>query len=157
MADCAECRRDAVAVAMVLRSVRRRRIMLVATPLAAAAILLMVLLPTRRPSEDASPLRPGSPRESAATIRVWSPPDEPTSSTALRLIWAATGSGTLYRLTVTDPSGGVVWSRQTTDTIAVLPDTVSLRPGARYHWYVDALLVNGQRATTGLRDFTVAP
>ncbi|MBM4188057.1 MAG: zf-HC2 domain-containing protein [Gemmatimonadetes bacterium] len=157
LADCAECRRDAVAVTLVLRSDRRRRVLRVAAPLAAAAALLFVLLPPKPGPEETPRFRPGSPREAATVIPVWSPTTAATPGSDRRLIWGSAGPGTLYRLTVTDSSGGVVWTHQLVDTIAAIPDSASIRAGARYHWYVDALLVNGERATTGLRDRRLAP
>ena len=162
LAECADCRRDAVAVGLALGRERRRRRWLVGGPigaLAAAAIAgLYVMGATRGVGTLDDQLRPGDPREGVASIAAWSPlPEQAVRRDALRFVWGADGSGALYRLTVTDGAGATLWSGTTGDTVTTLPDSVRFAPDGRYHWYVDVLLSDGTRATTGLREFRISP
>jgi anti-sigma factor RsiW len=161
LADCAECRREVIVASRALRRERRRARWLAGAPLmAAAAVLLVVVWGRRSPAiESADPrLRPVSGSEGVARIEAWSPPaDAPVAPDSLRFVWGADGPDALYRLTVADVAGTVVWSLQTGDTTALMPGSVRLQPGGRYLWYVDVQLVSGERATTGVRALRIAP
>jgi len=52
--------------------------------------------------------------------------------------WAAVPAADLYRVTLYDAAGDVVWQGDTRDTHVALPDTVQLDPGALYLWQVEA-------------------
>jgi len=52
-------------------------------------------------------------------------------------------------------SGERLWSTETGDTIALLPDDVHLAAAASYFWYVDALTGDGTARTSGARRFSV--
>jgi hypothetical protein len=71
-------------------------------------------------------------------------------------VWHAAATGASYQLTLTDAEGSVVWTLATTDTMAMLPDTVTLAHASLYHWYVDGLLEDGRRASSGVHSFTTA-
>lgn len=157
LADCAECRQDVTVAALVLGGERRRRFWRTAAPLAAAAVVVVALLPRGEPAATPERYRPGAPREGVTTIRAWTPESGPKPRDSLRFVWGPVGASTLYRVTITDAGGGIAWTASTEDTVAGMPDSVRLEPGRRYHWYVDALLADGQRATTGLRDFQISP
>jgi hypothetical protein len=51
----------------------------------------------------------------------------------------------------------VIWNQVTTDTVLVLPLAISLARNASYCWYVDALQSSGESATSGAREFRLAP
>ncbi len=72
----------------------------------------------------------------------------------LTFVWGPAGAGASYQLTLTNDEGGVLWELDTTDTIASLPDTIELEPGAVHYWYVDALLEDGSHASSGVHSFT---
>jgi hypothetical protein len=74
----------------------------------------------------------------------------------LRFVWSAVPGAESYRLTVSGEDARTVWSSSGTDTLAALPDSVTLRPNERYHWVADALLSDGSTRSTGLREFDVA-
>jgi hypothetical protein len=155
LADCADCRRDATATSILLGAEKRSRFWRVAVPLAAAALVTVVILPRDEPPPDA--YRPGRAREGVMAIQSWAPDERAAPGDSLRFVWGPVGTSTLYRLTVTDDAGGITWTASVEDTAVTVPNDVRLEPGRRYHWYVDALLANGQRATTGLRDFQISP
>jgi anti-sigma factor RsiW len=161
LADCRQCRQEAIAARRLLLGERRHRRTVVGVPILALAATIAGLYFIGAPPQDRTPdnqLRPGGVREGLATIPAWRPEtDRPGGRDSLQFVWGADGAGALYRLTVTDEAGATLWNGATSDTVALLPDSVRLVPGARYHWFVDALLADGQRATTGLREFRVAP
>jgi hypothetical protein len=160
-ADCEECRREIAEVSQVLRRLRRTPTWRTWVPVAAAAAIIALLLV--RPlwietGPDSTPRFRGpesAGREGTVAIRVLEPRDESTlRSTAIAFVWHAGGAGASYQLTLTDDVGGVVWMLATTDTVALLPDTVSLLPASLYHWYVDGLLEDGRHASSGVHSFT---
>ena len=56
-----------------------------------------------------------------------------------------------YAITVQDTDGRIRWSARTTDTAAVLPDSVAIAAGSVVHWYVDGLRADGRSVGTGLQ------
>lgn len=165
LAECAECRREVLEVTRVLRSRYRIR-PYVAGGLAAAAAVATLLLVNPRPGREESV---GSERvvrssgrgvtgESSIGISVISPQDgSEISSKILSFHWKSLGTDVLYRVILTDQNGADVWTIDTPDTGLTLPASIALMPGRRYFWYVDALLPDGQTATTGVHGFTVKP
>ena len=71
--------------------------------------------------------------------------------------WRGTGSGTEYTFTVTGTTGRIVLERSTVDTTLVVPVVPALTRGSTYFWYVDAVLINGEPATTGTHRFLISP
>ena len=61
-----------------------------------------------------------------------------------------------YRGTLFDASGVVVWRTETGDTVAALPDSVRLEPGATYLWRVDARVDVDRWVQSEMLQFTVA-
>lgn len=160
-AACAECRNEIAEVAATLRRHHAAKKWRVVVPVAAAAaaVALLIVNPF---SLETGPERTGrfrgpevtADREGAVEIRVLEPPtDSAVRTMGVAFAWHAGGVGASYQLTVTNDEGGVVWSFATTDTVASLPDTIELEPGATYYWYVDGLLEDGQHATSGVRSF----
>jgi hypothetical protein len=75
----------------------------------------------------------------------------------IEFVWEAVESNATYRFTLTDEGGDPLWTAETTETAVTLPGEVSLEPGGRFFWFVDALLADGGSATTGIQNFTVRP
>ncbi len=82
---------------------------------------------------------------------------QPVPADSVVFVWRRAGAEASYRLTVTDPAGGQMWTTATADTVAPLPASVRLARGQAYFWYVDALLPTGESATTGVQEFRTAP
>lgn len=156
---CPACRSDLQAVTSVLRSRRRTKWVRLGLPSAAvAAAVLLVLARGREASlepvlRDTQPIAADAGRFEAvfpgSTIPV------PIDSVVFRWRSASPDRGTLYRLTLTDERGDVLWTTETRDTTAVPEGTGRLSSGLRYLWYVDALLPGAVTATTGIRDFRI--
>jgi hypothetical protein len=160
LAGCPECRADLANVTDLLRRRRRRRRVLVAIPLATAATLLLVF----RIDNPGSPLPDRFRADSVdAGVDIVSPPEGATVGTGSVSFRWRTPSGTpplapvLYRITVTDDRGGLIWKSESRDTGIVLPDTVILTRDRTFLWYVDALLPGARAASTGIHAFRVAP
>lgn len=163
LADCHQCTAELLAVGRVLRSHRGRRWWYVGPPLAAAAaaaaILFLVVNPISRPEAGGPPLRGvGEPaRAGALQVSAILPlSGGVVQRGALTFVWGAAAPDARYHVTLTDALANEIWSGDTSDTLLVLPESVSLDPGATYLWYVDALLLDGQSATTRAQSFTVA-
>lgn len=164
LADCAACRREASAIALHFRSDgRRRRLRQVAAPMAAIAAVLAIVL-VARPAEPGAPaalaFRPSGDPDAQAlrVLPVVAPVDGGVldASPAIHFTWHADGPDAMYRFTLADDAGEQLWKATVADTVLTLPDSVSLVPGGRYLWYVDVLLMDGQKATTGVRGFEIA-
>lgn len=145
LAECAACRQEFREVsALMSRSARPRRLLVGAGILAAAASLFLFLRPS-----VVDPLRGGGP---PPAIAVYGPTGD-ASLASLRFVWAAAPGAAGYRLTVSGGNGIPVWSGSVTDTVFVLPDSISLGVDQPYVWIVDALLADGSARSTGLHEF----
>lgn len=119
--------------------------------LAAAAVLLLAagtaLVVRSGPWRSApDPLR-GEERE----LGLIAPAEDPIAEAAVRFTWHAAAAGAAYRLELWD-SGGVARFRSSTqDTSLALPDSVSLRPGATYSWWITASLPDGRQVASSIR------
>ena len=164
LADCSECRAEMTELTDLLHAHgRRKRWALAGSGVAAAVavILLFIASPlSREAPEQVRAIR--SPegaalREAVPTISVAAPaPDATVEQTALVFTWRPVGEGSVYRLAVTDEGGDPVWHGETYDTTALFPSDVVLEKDRIYLWYVDALLADGQTATTGVLRFRTA-
>lgn len=158
---CPECRSEVASAAELVHSHRRRRRLATVVPAlgVAAAIILIFGLP--RPSETPSAsafrgVEEQAEREGVATIEVIGPRDGAVlAPNALVLHWRPIDGRPLYRVTVTDEDGAPVWTSTTEETRARPPESLRLRPGGSYFWYVDAIQEDGRSATTGVRRFTI--
>ncbi len=152
---CAECRAEVVAVGRLARSFRQRRRWVLAPLAAAAAMLLLTLVPWGRISERSTPIL----REPAITTTPAPTPIRPLGAvTALPpLSWTGVPHADRYRVTVFDTNGSLVWETQTPDTAAVVPSTITLRPGVPYFWKVAARTGWDRWVASDLTTFTVGP
>ena len=76
--------------------------------------------------------------------------------TADKLIWSGVSQADGYRPTLFDGNGSVIWKSQTSDTVAALPHSVTLRRGLPYYWKVEARTGSEGWVTSELVEFTVA-
>jgi len=156
LAACTECRAEVVAVGRLARSFRNRRRWVVSAPLAAAAaVLLLTFVPWGRISERTTPIL----REPAITTTAAPTPIVPLGAVAALplLTWTGVPHADRYRVTVFDTNGSLVWETQTPDTAAVVPSTITLRPGVPYFWKVAARTGWDRWVASDLTTFTVRP
>ena len=163
LVECAQCRRDVVDGERVLRAApgrrasARRPLTLLAT-LAAAAAIVFTILPRDEPNDGRSVERALDvlvATDTPAIVVV-----EPTDSAQLAVapatfVWRPAPDVSLYRFTLTDEQGRVLWSTSTRDTLLAPPDSLQVPPSARYFWYVDALRADGGTVSSGVRAFRV--
>jgi hypothetical protein len=158
LAECAECRSEAVEVTRVLQSKPRDRRWWMIGAAAAAVLLFALVQPlTRSDSPRPDSLR-ATDRPSAVDRRAGVATVAPSvgalvDPSSVVFAWRSAGVEVLYRLAVTDAEGTAVWTDSTSDTVLALPRTVALRRGQTYYWYVDALHRDGSSATTGVHRF----
>ncbi|MCL7979802.1 MAG: zf-HC2 domain-containing protein [marine benthic group bacterium] len=164
LADCDRCREELVAVRRLLHGEtaehsqprRRRTIPFLAGAAAVAAALLLVLVPGAR---DEAPRTRSAPEADAAVMPlvVVEPGTDGIQPEGPIFTWRTAGPDAQYTLTLTDDAGSLLWRSSTADTALRLPDDVPLAPGRTYFWTVDALLSDGETATSGLQGFETAP
>ena len=160
LASCDECRREVVEVSRTLRSSRNRKPWVALGTLAAAASIVGVLLLAPGARELGSPEAAAVRADGGALVDEGIPEIEVVSPTnAARIaresplfVWKSNANLAIYRFTLTDESGDVLWSESTTDTVLSLTSEVILQPSTTYFWHVDALLGDGSSATTGFHE-----
>jgi len=137
LADCDACRAEVIEVARLLRTQPRRRSWYVPIGAAAAAAAVLLLV-WPRPAEE--PGLPPNYREPVVTTTVAPSVIAPRGATigAPKFVWTGVPHADRYRLTVFDDTGRVAWQTQTSDTAAVLPESIRLQEGASYFWKVEA-------------------
>lgn len=165
LVECARCREEAIHVGRLTgtgngNGKQRKRLVYWVAPAAAAAVVAALLLLGPGAEEVARPeapiLRADDPGVTA--IAVVSPrAGASLSSDSVVFVWREVESGVVYRLTLMDQEGVVLWKETVEDTTVALSADVELRPGARYYWYVDALLELARTATSGVQEFTISP
>lgn len=161
LAECTDCCEELVALEQTIRTLPRRRrgrvvIPLVALGAAAALAGLIVLRPSDTSVEppEGTPIVQRSQPEARSSIAIL----EPESGAVVEagevvLRWAPIEPDARYLVTVTTSDGDSVWALMTPDSAAAIP--VALDPGGEYLWYVDALLPNGETATSGIHHFRI--
>jgi hypothetical protein len=137
-AECDLCRAELIETASLLRtrpSVRRWYLPAGVAAAAAAGVMLVLWTQPAGGPEGSSGYR-----EPVVTTAVAPAIVAPrgAATAAHRLVWTAVPRADRYRLTLFDETGSVVWETQTTDTAALLPDSVRLRTGTSYLWKVEA-------------------
>ena len=155
LAICAECRAEVAEVSQIVRTMpgRRRPSWRVLVPLAAAAVLIVMwVAPLRGPRPPAAVHR-----DETVTTTVAPRPNAPAGmvdrATALR--WTGVPGAMRYRVRLFAADGTMVWERETTDTIAALPDSVVPRAGVAHYWKVEAHTGFDRWVASELTEFTV--
>jgi len=155
LTHCVECRDQATGAATLLRGdARRRRWVAGGVAVAAAAVIvLFVSLPVEQDGPVPDVMRDGPSVEGLASVEAVQPdPDQPVHPDSVAFAWRTVASDALYQLSVTDGAGGAVWETTTAET-AVHPPADTFESDQRYLWYVDALLPDGNVASTGVKEF----
>jgi hypothetical protein len=165
LVECGACRSEVMEGERVLRGAPSRRVtarrplVLLASfaTLAAAAGVLFTVLPRRGASDERFVERsPDAPAGRVTPISV----DEPQDSARLTaapatFVWRRAPGVSLYKFTLTDEQGHVLWSASTRDSLLASPASLVIPSSARYYWYVDALRADGSTASSGVHDFHV--
>ena len=158
VAWCPDCRAQLTAASAVIRrraAVRKRWATLAPVAAAAAAIVLLVVSPEGWPGAGGAPAHRDAPSTSATAPIPITPRGAVAAAEAL--VWHRLERADRYLGTLFDASGVVVWRAETGDTVAALPDSVRLEPGAAYLWRVDARVGIDRWVQSQLLQFTVAP
>jgi hypothetical protein len=157
--SCEECRdevMDASRIASTLPA--RHRWWAPVTGVAIAASLLVFLfLPrvgTRATSPEVHVLRGDNAAADSARVPTLVTPRDAVDR-ADRMVWSRVAGALSYRVRLFDDNSRVLWSDLTKDTVAVLPDSVRLRPRLTYFWTVDANTGFQHRASSDLVAFTI--
>jgi len=161
LASCDVCRREVVEVSRTLNPKTDRRPWYALGAVAAAASIVGILLLAPGTggisSGEESTVRTGGQivlDEGVPGIEVVSPTDAAVISRGSPLfVWRSGVESAVYRFTLTDENGDVLWTESTPDSLLSLTSEVILRAGATYYWFVDALLDDGGSATTGFHEF----
>jgi hypothetical protein len=153
--DCVACRQELIEVARVLRPRRRRviRYTYVGACAAAAAAVVVFVWPKSR----SEAVRSSDYREPVVSTTLAPVPVSPRGASAApsHLVWTAVAGVRLYELTLYDERGQVLWETESSDTVASLPDSIRLKPGASYFWRVEARTAWRRQAASDLTEFSV--
>ena len=161
--ECSDCRREVLEGERMLREAPRPgtsmrwRIGVLGT-LAVAAVALFTVLPRGGSDvERATERGPGTPVGVAApAIAVVDPADAASlAGPPSAFVWRPASGVSLYKLTVTDEQGHIVWTASTRDTLVRPPASLGSTASVRYFWYVDALRADGGAVTSGVHDFSI--
>jgi hypothetical protein len=135
---------------------RWSRLPRIAIPLAAAAMLLVLVWPRQRHDDGES-----EPRHRAPTITAAPEPAAMwplgTVKAAGFLRWGTVPGADLYRVILFDAEGRVLYESQLADTVAALPDSITLIAGPRYLWKVEARTGWDRWSASRLVEFSLAP
>lgn len=156
LATCEDCRAELVEVSRIMRSfpAARRARRHVWLPAAAAAAVVLVLAWPRAANTPVGTVH----REEAVTTTVAPRPVTPIGAVASvsELVWSSVPYADRYHVRMFDGNGTVIWERETADTVATLPTSVSPRAEVSYFWKVEALTGFDRRAASGLVEFVVS-
>lgn len=161
LAICPRCRSVVASVARALAAPavahevasleRRRRVYRFAIPIVAAAVLLLALGVPRWLEQG--PTHRGTP-SAGQTPQPLFPVGAVAAATTLR--WASVAGAERYRVTLFAAGGRVLYESLLADTVATLPDSVRLAPGATYLWKVEAGTGFDRWAASDLVRFSIA-
>jgi len=151
LGECAHCRRELASIVELLSAPdvagelarhdevavsERRSGWRRAIPLIAAAALIAVVLPQLRVSRPVPLVHRESPAAAQNTPTLLAPIGDVRELRDLR--WTPLAAADLYRVTVYQASGRVLYEADIRNTTVALPDSVAIVPGRSYLWKVEA-------------------
>jgi hypothetical protein len=90
-------------------------------------------------------------------VTLTQPIGDVTSADAKRFTWRRVAGAERYTLVVVDTSGSEIFASETTDTSVALPDSIRLRQGASYLWWVQAQRRDQSAVTAVTQRLTIKP
>lgn len=129
----------------------RRHAWIGAGAAAAAAVLIGVIL-LEPAGREPLPHREGT-SETSDVPDVETPRGDVVAVQTFR--WTAVPEADLYRVTLYDDAGDVLWQEETAASNLALPDTLELTLGALYLWQVDARVAWDRWVSSELVRFTI--
>ena len=125
-----------------------------AAALAAAAVLagLLLVWPSRLDDESSRTRREEGTADEAGPVLAM-PVGEVARPEEFR--WSPVTSADLYRVTVYDAAGDVVWETETQDTLLIPPAATQFAAGSRYYWKVAARVGWDRWVNSDLREFKI--
>ena len=156
LASCRDCRHELIGARQLQQAYGRGRRIRLLVPLAAAAAILLfvVAIPREGPRPTDTRAAAGADQRLEVVAPVTGTELAPGE---IRFLWRSAAAGTSYSLTLQESDGRVVWTSVVTDTMAQLPDSVTLAPGRTWFWSVDALLPDGRALSTGVQRLRTRP
>ena len=161
-AACTDCRRELTALRQTFHSVTSAtaKRWLAAGATLAAVLAFALVLPRVRGTDDGgsgstSEVRGVRGVDGAASIAISRPKNGDSIRLPLTLTWQSAGTQASYLLVVMDSVGSEMLRLTRADTSITLPDSIRLVPGARYYWSVEAKLIDGRSAKTGVHSFRI--
>ena len=161
LVDCEQCRHEVLEGERVLRTAPGRRVaarrpIALFAALAAAAVVLFAVLP-RDETREAPPVERAS-NTPVATVTPAIVVVEPADAAQLPVapatfVWRPAPGVSLYKFTLTNEQGHVLWSASTKDTLLSPPGPLEMAASARFFWYVDALRADGGTVSSGVHAF----
>jgi hypothetical protein len=82
-------------------------------------------------------------RGGESPVQLVAPGTDNVPERRVRFTWRSVANAKEYTLVVVDTAGGDVFATNTRDTSVTLPDSLSLRSGAQYLWWVQASMPDG--------------
>jgi hypothetical protein len=71
--------------------------------------------------------------------------------------WTSAGDSLIYRFSLMEQTGAILWSHDLRDTAVQLPRSVVLQPGNTYLWRVETFVADRSAERSALHAFTYAP
>ncbi|HYN82583.1 MAG TPA: zf-HC2 domain-containing protein [Gemmatimonadaceae bacterium] len=158
IAECRTCRTEISSARRLLASGRSRQWQWI-VPTAVAAAAAIAFFPTSsswRAREEPTRAANRASSGSAVNLGIVSPSGQASVTGIPVFTWRADGSEALYRFSITDAGGGLIWLAETQDTIISLPADVSLDANREYLWNVDAVDPEGGTISTGTHRFRIS-
>jgi hypothetical protein len=149
---CAACRRDLDLLIVADRAGARyaRPRVWIATAAAAVLVLGVGALGARMLIRERSP----DVERGGATALAVSPERGAAVTRPVALRWHAVTAGAEYRVELLAPDGNPLWSAVTSDSLALVPDSIVAR-GGDYGWWVTARRADGTTLRSPVTPFTV--
>lgn len=171
VASCKRCRANVAGVARLLSAERiqrefaqlppptmerKRRRFAVGVPMglaAAAALLLTVAIPSDTRVPSTQPIHRDAVLTGTPPPRTVVPSGQ--SGYPVVLAWTSVPLADLYEVTLFGADGAVIWIEQTTDSVALVPDSLVLRAGETYFWMVRARTGWDRWSESDLTEFAI--
>jgi hypothetical protein len=128
------------------------RIALAGAAVVAIAMTTFLLAPRNQPTQFRT-----DKAEQGPTFRLY--PEDGATVHAKRpaFRWNAIGESTVYRFSLTDDAGAIVWISDRRDTSLELPASVVLQSGKTYLWRVETFFADKTLERSALHVFTYLP